>query len=74
MPFAARTAVRATRDIQRFRTVVARSGTPGTVIDLHVDRPVVTYTVNFTPEGVCGARITLTGLTDIDIRPDQQET
>ena len=73
MSCAALTAVRAARDIERFRTVVARSGTPGTVIDLHVDRPAVTYTVDFTPEGACGARIRLTGLTDIDIQPDQQD-
>ena len=69
MSFAALTAVRATRDIEHFRTVVAKSGTPGTVIDLHVDRPAVTYTVDFTPEGVCGAHIRLTGLTDTDISP-----
>jgi len=74
MSFAALTAVRAARDIERFRTVVARSGTPGTVIDLHVDRSAVTYTVDFTPACACGSRIRLTGLTDIDIQADQQES
>lgn len=51
--------IRATQDIQRFRTVVARRGTRGNIIGVTLESTEITYTVVFAPTGLSGATVTV---------------
>jgi hypothetical protein len=64
------TPVHATHDIQRGRTVVVKHGSHGKVVDSWPNWSSTTYSVQFTPEGIPGASVTLSGLTELDVQPD----
>ena len=64
------TTVHAMHDLQRGRTVVIKRGSHGRVVDSWPNWSCTTYSVEFTPEGVPGATVTLSGLTERDVQPD----
>ncbi len=61
--------VHATHDIQRGHNVV-RHGWHGRVVDSFPNWSSTTYSVEFTPEDITGATLTLHGLTEMDVQPD----
>ena len=68
MPLPSPCQVRAKRDIRRFRTTVVRKGSLGTVVDV-IGRPSsARYTVEFGLERIAGAVLTVSDLSDEDIR------
>ena len=61
--------VHATHDIQRGHNVV-KHGWHGRVVDSFPNWSSTTYSVEFIPEGVPGATVTMSGLTEADVQPD----
>ena len=70
MSLQTRARVRAVHDLQRGRAVVVKQGSHGRVIDSWPSWSCTTYSVEFIPEGVLGATVTLSDLTDRDVQPD----
>ncbi len=60
-------AVRAARDIERFRTTVVCDGAPGRVVAVQWWQAVPSYTVEFVPGGLAGATVTVHGLRLTDV-------
>ena len=60
------TYVHATHDLHRGRTVVVKHGSHGRVVNSWPNWSCTTYSVEFVPEGVPGATVTLSGLTERD--------
>jgi len=60
--------VRATRDIRRFRTVVAKCGALGTIVAVEPDVIGLSFTVDFRPAGLAGATITVRRLGADDLQ------
>jgi hypothetical protein len=60
--------VRATRDIRCFRTVVAKRGAPGTIVAVQPDALGLSFTVDFEPAGLSGAKITVPRLSADDLQ------
>ena len=69
MPLQTLMPVHATHDIQRGHNVV-KNGWHGTVVNSFPNWSSTTYSVEFTPEGVPGATVTMSGLTERDVEPD----
>ena len=61
--------VHATHDIQRGHNVV-RHGCHGKVVDSFPDWSSTTYSVEFVPDDIAGATLTMHGLTELDVQPD----
>ena len=61
--------VHATHDIQRGRNLV-RHGWHGRVVDSFPNWSSTTYSVEFVPEDIAGATLTMHGLTELDVQPD----
>jgi hypothetical protein len=61
--------VHATHDIQRGHNIVKR-GWHGRVVNAFPDWSSTTYSVEFTPEDIPGATVTMSGLTERDVQPD----
>ena len=61
--------VHAIHDIQRGHNVV-RHGWHGRVVDSFPNWSSTTYSVEFTPEDIAGATLTMHGLTELDVQPD----
>ena len=61
--------VHATHDIQRGHYVV-KVGWHGRVVDSFPNWSSTTYSVEFIPEDVPGATVTMSGLTERDVHPD----
>jgi hypothetical protein len=68
MPLPMPCRVRAERDIRRFRTTVVRKGSLGTVVHVVVRLNSARYTVEFGLERIAGATLTVSDLSDEDIR------
>ena len=69
MPLQTLAPVHATHDIQRGHNVV-RHGLHGRVVDSFPNWSSTTYSVEFTPEDIAGATLTMHGLTELDVQPD----
>ena len=69
MPLQTLAPVHATHDIQRGHNVV-RHGWHGRVVDSFPNWSSTTYRVEFTPEDIAGATLTMHGLTELDVQPD----
>jgi hypothetical protein len=69
MPLQTLAPVHATHDIQRGHNVV-RHGWHGRVVDSFPNWSSTTYSVEFTPEDIAGATLTMHGLTELDVQPD----
>ena len=69
MPLQTLAPVHATHDIQRGHTVV-RHGWHGRVVDSFPNWSSTTYSVEFVPEDIAGATLTMHGLTELDVQPD----
>ena len=61
--------VHATHDIQRGHNIV-RLGWHGRVVDSFPNWSSTTYSVEFVPEDIAGATLTMHGLTELDVQPD----
>jgi hypothetical protein len=70
MPLLTPIQVRASHDIQRFRTIVVQVGSPGRILAQCPDWADTTYTIEFSPLGVPGATIILAGLNECDVHLD----
>ena len=69
MPLQTLAPVHATHDIQRGHNVV-RHGWHGRVVDSFPNWSCTTYSVEFTPDDIAGATLTMHGLTELDVQPD----
>ena len=61
--------VHATHDIQRGHNVV-KHGWHGRVVGSFPNWSSTTYSVEFVPEDIAGATLTMHGLTELDVQPD----
>jgi len=61
--------VHATHDIQRVHNVV-KHGWHGRVVDSFPNWSSTTYSVEFVPDDIAGATLTMHGLTELDVQPD----
>jgi hypothetical protein len=61
--------VHATHDIQRGHNVV-KHGWHGRVVDSFPNWSSTTYSVEFVPDDIPGATLTVHGLTELDVQPD----
>ena len=61
--------VHATHDIQRGHNIVKR-GWHGRVVNAFPNWSSTTYSVEFVPEDIAGATLTMHGLTELDVQPD----
>ena len=69
MPLQTLAPVHATHDIRRGHNVV-RHGWHGRVVDSFPNWSSTTYSVEFTPDDIAGATLTMHGVTELDVQPD----
>ena len=69
MPLQTLAPVHATHEIHQGHNVV-KHGWHGRVVDSFPNWSSTTYSVEFTPEDIPGATLTMHGLTELDVQPD----